>query len=123
MNQIVYRDPREKYQCYLRGQMVAICEALLNEDIGVVNASRRLTSLGHELWENPNNVEGFTTFVAIESETDHLPVDKERHNWNEEALERKDKEIAEAEQSYRDSALQAASELLLIVGPSRDLYE
>jgi hypothetical protein len=30
------------------------------------------------------------SFVAISSETDHLPADYERQNWSDEALERKD---------------------------------
>jgi len=31
------------------------------------------------------------TFLAINSETDHLPVDAERKNWSIEALQRKTK--------------------------------
>jgi hypothetical protein len=51
-------------------------------------------------------------FVAIGSETDHLPVDRERRNWGAEALGRKGKEITEAEALYRDRAFVACRKLV-----------
>ena len=56
--------------------------------------------------------EDFLTFVGIDSETDSLPVDWERRNWSVEALERKDKEIAEAEAFYQNDAFVACRKLI-----------
>jgi len=36
-----------EYRAYLQGQVVAICEAVLNEEIGIIAGSRRLWRLGH----------------------------------------------------------------------------
>ena len=100
----------EVFSAFLRGKIVAICEAILNEDIGVIAGSRRLNHLGYEL--DLDRDEDFLTFVAINSETDHLPVDSERQNWSVEALKRKDKEIAEFEAAYKDQAIESCKKLI-----------
>lgn len=106
----------EAYVAFLRGKIVAICEALLKEEIGVIAASRILTGLEHKLLHREDgpfkNDEDFLTFVAIDSETDHLPVDFERVNWSLEALQRKDKEIAQAEAFYKETAFEAGRQLI-----------
>ena len=95
---------------YIRGKIVAICEAALAEEIGIIAASRRLSALGLKLFDSRH--EDFTAFDAVDSETDHLPVDTERKNWSAEALMRKDAEIAEAEAIYKDDVIAACRKLI-----------
>jgi len=97
-------------ECFIRGKIVAICEAALAGEIGVIAASRRLSGLGLKLCDGHD--EDFATFDGIDSETDHLPVDRERDNWSAEALERKDEEISRAEALYRDDAFAACKKLI-----------
>ena len=89
---------------------MAICESVLAEEIGVIAGSRRLKRLGWQLYgaHDPD----FITFVAVDSETDHLPVDSERANWSAEALARKDKEIAQAEKLYQEVVFLACRKLI-----------
>ena len=100
----------DKEEYYLRGKIVAICEAVLAEEIGIIAASRRLSALGLELFERQH--EDFITFDAVDSETDDLPVDKERRNWSAEALKQKDTEIAEAEAFYKNNVVAACRKLI-----------
>lgn len=100
----------EEYSTFIHGKIVAICEAMLREEIGIVAGSRRLTSLGLELCNDHD--EDFLMFVAIDSETDHLPVDLERRNWSIEALQRKDTEIASYEAGAKDDALETCRKLI-----------
>jgi hypothetical protein len=106
----------EQYSAFIRGKIVAICEAILNEEIGVIAGSRKLKSLESELLHNEvgwfQRDEDFVTFVAIDSETDHLLVDSERRNWSIEALARKDEEIAKVEALYKDDAFAACKILI-----------
>jgi hypothetical protein len=95
---------------YIRGKIVAICEAVLAEEIGIIAASRRLSALGLELFDGRH--EDFIMFDAVDSETDHLPVDTERKNWDAEALRRKDAEIAKAEAFYKDDVIAACRKLI-----------
>jgi hypothetical protein len=98
----------EKY--FRRGQIVGICESILAEEMGIIPGSRRLSGLGLKLFDGHD--EDFVAFDAIASETDHLPVDSERHNWSVEALEGKDKEIARAESLYKSDAFAACKKLV-----------
>lgn len=109
----------EEYEIFARGKVVAICEAMLGEEIGIIAGSRRLKSLGHELLDDHDK--DFRTFVGIDSQTDHLPVDRERRNWSKEALAGKDKEIADAEAFHRDAALAACKKLIDRFDIHRDL--
>ena len=102
-------------ECFLRGKMIAICEAALAGEIGVIAASRRLSGMGLKFFDKHD--EDFVTFDGIASETDHLPVDRERNNWSAEALERKDKEIARAESLYRSHLFSACQKLIERFGP------
>ena|SRR5688572_16507596 len=95
---------------YIRGKIVAICEAVLAEEIGIIAGSRHLNALGLKLFDYHH--EDFITFLGVDSETDHLPVDIERKNWSAEALERKDEEIAEAEAFYRNDVISACRKLI-----------
>jgi hypothetical protein len=95
---------------YIRGKIVAICEAALAEKIGIIAASRTLSALGLELFDGHD--EDFRMFDAVDTETDHLPVDIERKNWSAEALQRKDTEIAEAEAFYKNDVLAACTKLI-----------
>ena len=76
MTEEEYYRKIEEY--YTRGKIIAICEAVLAEEIGIIAASRRLTALGLKLFDDHDA--DFITFVAVDSETDHLPVDIERTN-------------------------------------------
>jgi hypothetical protein len=112
----------EEKVAFIRGKIVAICEAILNEEIGVIAGSRTLSRLETELLHNEvgwfQRDKDFLTFVAIDSETDHLPVDSERRNWSVEALERKGEEVAKAEGLYKDDAFTACRILIERFGMS-----
>ena len=95
---------------YIRGKIVAICEAVLADEIGIIAASRRLSALGLELFDRHD--EDFRIFDAVDTETDHLPVDIERRNWSAEALKRKDTEIAKAEAFYKGDVIEACRKLI-----------
>ena len=79
----------------------------------MIAASRLLSHFRQEA--EPEVAEVLLTFVGIDSETDALPIGAVRDNWGPEALKRKDREIAEAEQFYRETALNAAAELLRLL--------
>ena len=107
----------EQRSAYLRGKVVAICEAILREEMRAIAGSRILNKLEIELLHHTSlgsftRDEDFLVFVAIDSETDHLPVDFERHNWSPEALERKDQEVANAEQWAKELAFPACKKLI-----------
>jgi len=97
----------------IRVHILRVARQLVAGEIGVIAASRELGYLRHKVESQLTKV--LVTFTAIDSETDALPVGDVRKEWSPEALKRKDKEITEAEDFYRDSAIKAATELIRLL--------
>jgi len=97
----------------LRVQILHVAKELIGGRLGVIAASRELSQLRHDV--EPQLAEILLTFTGIDSETDTLPIGRVRKEWNRDALDRKDREIAEAELFYRDSAMTAAAELIRLL--------
>jgi hypothetical protein len=58
-------------------------------------------------------VEDRKLIIAVESETDDLPVGEVRTLWAADSLAEKDVEIARAEELYRDLFLQASQRIAI----------
>lgn len=102
----------EEYQRNIRVHIIRIARQLIAGEIGIIAASREL---GQCRDLEPQLASILLTFKGIDSETDALPIGEVRKEWSPDALERKDMEIAEAEASYRDSAVNAATELIRLL--------
>src|SRR5688572_25757107 len=86
-------------------KIVEIAHAMLDGAVGIIEGSRRINDLRAALGIYHLD-EDFVGFVAIDSETDTLPIAEVRTLWNEEALVEKDREVEEAERLYRERALE-----------------
>jgi hypothetical protein len=74
---------------------VRIASEILDGSTPVLLGCRRICGPVHRL--GIDHEKPFVTFIGVESETDHLPVDpEERKLWNVQVLIEKDKEIASA---------------------------
>jgi hypothetical protein len=69
---------------------------MLDGQLGFLIGSRRLAALRHEIDTAANDAD-FLVFVAIDSETDALPLGAVREHWDQGALARLNPEIEEAE--------------------------
>jgi len=91
-------------------RLVALANDLIEGRIGVLEASRQFSY--YRSWFRAEKDPDFTTFVAIDSETDNLPMGNVRQHWAIEALEKKDIEIQQCEEFYRSDAIEAARNLV-----------
>lgn len=105
------------YPSYRRAQAVAVAQAVLLGRLDVLRAARRLVGFRDEFDEMKDD-EAFWTVVAIDSETDHLPLGPEREHWNAEALARKDEEIARAIAHWDAEGRAACERIIDRLGPS-----
>jgi hypothetical protein len=94
-------------------QILSVAKRILAGQLGVIAASRELSPLRHEVEAELSEV--LLVFTRIDSETDTFPIGDDRQHWNPDALERKDHEIIEAENSYRELAREAATRLLQLL--------
>src|SRR5690242_17753073 len=74
----------------VRQRAVALAEAILRNDLGIIEGARQLSSLAHELVEDWTVDTDFLVMGALDTETDHLPVGKVRELWDPAALKEKD---------------------------------
>jgi hypothetical protein len=82
-----------------------VAQAVLDGQTPVLEAVRTLVSLAHT--DAVADVEDRMLIIAIESETDGLPIGEVRRLWAPSALEEKDKVIARSEELYREQFLEA----------------
>jgi hypothetical protein len=95
-----------------RQKVVAIAQRLLAGQIAVIEAARQINAFRGDRVGLDEFDPDFVTFLAIDSETDDLPVGEGRRRWAVDALAEKDVEIARCERLYRAQAVEAASHLV-----------
>lgn len=86
----------EEYARSVRRQVVLTAQAMLDGQLSFLIGSRRLAALRHEIDMAANDAD-FLVFVAIDSETDALPLGAVREHWNQGALARLEPEVEAAE--------------------------
>jgi hypothetical protein len=95
-----------------RDRLVEAARAILRGDLGVIAGARVINRLRHEVAAHPADPD-FLRFVAIDGDTDDLPVEAaERERWEPGALAAKDAEIVEAEAHWREAAEEGCRRLV-----------
>jgi hypothetical protein len=98
-----------------RTSIVETARALLDGQIGVLEAARRIASL--RLDADPNQEDpDLLAFAGIESQTDELLIGDAVQGWHPDVRDEKVREIAEADAFFRPGALASASALLARYG-------
>jgi hypothetical protein len=98
-----------------RNRVVEIAQHILSGRVGVIQGARALRDIRSTVTQDALDPD-FLPFIVIDSETDTLPVGDVRKFWDAEALKRKDVEIEDAEQMYRETALDGCRKLLARYG-------
>jgi hypothetical protein len=101
----------EDYVHSQQAKVVDIASKMIDGQIGIIDGSRQLSRLRNSVSDLDFD-EDFMVFVAIDSETDDLPVGSERQYWADSALAMKDQEIKDAELSFREQALTGCKRLI-----------
>ena len=101
----------EEYLNQRKKEVVEIAQQILKQSLSVVDGSVRLSTLRLDVCDDPAD-EDFRLFVAIESESDHLPLKEVRKKYSEQALEKADTEIEEIEKIYRGQIQTACKKLI-----------
>ena len=94
-----------------RSEVANTARLILDRQINLVEGAWRLSALRHDVTRKYFD-DDFMLFVAIASETDHLPVGDVRNQYSPDALRKADAEIAEAERLHRAQAEHACEKLI-----------
>jgi hypothetical protein len=85
-----------------RNQLVQVVQAMLNRQKTFFEGAKVVFELRSQIGGVSESDPDFNAFVAIYSETDHLPYEAQRHLWSPDAL-------AKLESEYEKTELWAAS--------------
>ena len=93
-------------------KVAQIARDILDGRIGIIEGAREIRRFcgGHVGFDERDP--DLSTFVAIDSETDDLPIGAVRQYWARDARAQKDAEIARCETIYREPAFRAALHLI-----------
>ena len=92
-----------------RKEAQQIAAAVLQGKLTILEGARLLVRFAHT-----NAIEqedDRRLIIAIESETDHLPIGEVRRLWSSDALREKDPEIARCEMLWKDPMLAACQRI------------
>jgi hypothetical protein len=92
-------------------EAVKVAENILSGEVGIIEGARKLTAISYRL-DSAETETDFLVFMATASETDYLPVGKERELWVKSALQEKDVEIMQAENYHKENILSACRVLI-----------
>jgi hypothetical protein len=105
-----------EYRASVDEELRRVVLCLLEGEIGVIAASRALGQLRHHIapaW--PEMGEALLPFIAVDSDTDALPIGAERAMWARSALAIEDHKIAEAEERFRDPIRAACHRIMALL--------
>lgn len=106
---------KEEFTLSIRQQAVDTARAMLERQASFLAGARKLATLRHDA-EVDDNDPDFTVFVAIESNTDELPIGAVRAHWHEDALARLEPEIEAAEAWAFEQGAAACASLIARFG-------
>jgi hypothetical protein len=86
----------ESYVASVRKRVVETAQSMLDGQLNFLEGARMLSDLRNEAAVRDDDSD-FMTFVAIDSETDDLPIGAVRQHWSKEVLDKLDPEYKEAE--------------------------
>jgi hypothetical protein len=100
----------EEHRQFVSRKIVAAAQRILSGELGVIAGARQLCGLGHGVGADRDP--DFVYFIAIDSQTDHLPIGEVRQRWNPEALREKDAEVAAFEAAEREKTFEICRRLI-----------
>ncbi len=108
--------PQREPTAEARHRAVQIAHEVLAGRLGVMEGARSLSALRTQVGVAEFD-DDFIVFLAVDSETDHLPLGSVRQYWDPLALARKDAEAAEIAKSARPDVFAACRRIISRFAP------
>jgi hypothetical protein len=105
----------EEYVADVRAQIVSVARLMLEGTRSFIEGAREINSLRHEA-EVAESDADFDVFVAIDSETDALPIGNVRKYWSPTALERLAPTVRDSESWAREVGTKACHAIITRFG-------
>jgi len=106
------RPARTQDEIDARRELVALAESMLSGELPFIEGAGRLWGLSTRIGGVANGDKDIQAFMVIASETDHLPLQAQRHQWLARALAEVDPEIKGVQQWANSFAPEACKNLI-----------
>jgi hypothetical protein len=106
------RPTRTQDEIDARRELVELAKSMLLGELPFIEGATRVWSLSTRVGGVADGDTDIDAFVAIASETDHLPLQAQRHLWSPHALEALESEITQVQQWASGFATQACKNLI-----------
>ena len=87
----------------------ALSKRIIDGEESIIEGSRNMVGYMFRMKENKNDL--WKIFRAVDTKSHHLPIGPVRQYWEQNALEKKDKEIKQLEDFYRNDVVAAARQI------------
>ena len=95
----------------LKSQCTEVCQAIIDESIGIVEGVRSLVSLSFSL--ECEDEQPFLGFRGIDSQSDHFPLGELREHWDKNSLAREDANRLEFERDFKEEVIADCREIIV----------
>src|SRR5262249_21150681 len=94
-----HQNNNEEHRRIAIAKVVAVAQRVLSGQQGIVSGARQLASLRFDV--DADRDPDFVFFVGVDSETDDLPLEGVRSQWDADAFKAKQTELLEFESKVR----------------------
>jgi hypothetical protein len=98
-------------------EIVAVATAMIGGEINLIEGCRQINGLMHEI-DDPACWDLHRPFIAVDSETDHLPFGELRKLWHPDFLPQADEEAEKYLASRRPMIIEACQRIIQAFGPT-----
>lgn len=92
------RQAMNEVEALARRSLVSLAQAMLDGNLSFFEGAAQVLALKNQIGGIEDTDPDFNAFVAIASETDHLPLKKVHSLWSPEALKRLEPEFSQTEE-------------------------
>jgi hypothetical protein len=105
-----------EYKDRINGEILIAANDFLSGRLGVIAVSRKLSHYRSIVEQaRPDLAVALITFVAVDSETDALPLGPVRQMWHPSTAEIEDQKIKEAQEHYQKYIRDACDEIIQLL--------
>ena len=101
-----------------RLKLVAFAEAMIKNELSFFEGASKVLSLKDDIGGISDRDHDFDAFVTITSETDHLPLEQQKHLWSKSALAKLEPEFNKTEEWAKTFAPEACKNIIARFGNS-----
>jgi hypothetical protein len=106
------REAINETEMEVRRKLVSLANAMLDGTLSYFEGASKIVEIKDRAGGVADRDEDFDSFLVIQSETDHLPLEKQKHLWSKDALAKLEPEYLKTEEWANEFLPQACKNII-----------